>query len=206
MNKILLILFTPIVCFAQITLQDILSIDSENSYKRVMIENGFSTKEMDEEIEDLTIGYKKELTFTEIHSTFRKADSLMLNGGVRFYFSSDITNKKNKVYDKIYDEVKKSCKFSKIREDSGGDLAYYRCPDIDADPRLVKLNELIHNNIEGSDKSINLTDIDIGFSKVESIYLIELPLTLISNEKMIDMLTKLYELGLEKQKNKNGKN
>lgn len=205
MNKILLTLFTPIICFAQITLQDILAIDSESSYKRAMIENGFSEKEMDEEL-DLLIGYKKELTFTEIHSTFRKADSLMLNGGIRFMFTPDFTYKKNEVYDKIYDEVKKSCKFSEIREDSNGDLAYYRCPDIDADPRLVKLNELIHKNIEDSDKSINITDIEIGFTRFESLYVIELPLTFISNEKMIDLVTKLYEFGLEKQKNKNGKN
>lgn len=205
MNKILLTLFTPIICFAQITLQDILAIDSESSYKRAMIENGFSEKEMDEEL-DLLIGYKKELTFTEIHSTFRKADSLMLNGGIRFMFTPDFTYKKNEVYDKIYDEVKKSCKFSEIREDSSGDLAYYRCPDIDADPRLVKLNELIHKNIENSDKSINITDIEIGFTRFESLYMIELPLTFISNEKMIDLVTKLYEFGLEKQKNKNGKN
>ena len=64
MKYLILLLFTPILCFSQITLQEILAIDSETTFKRTMIENGFSTREMDEEIEN-PMGYEKELIDTQ---------------------------------------------------------------------------------------------------------------------------------------------
>ena len=198
MRYLILLLFTPILCFSQITLQEILAIDSETTFKRTMIENGFS-KEDDENLK--RISYRKDLTanVTNMYASFRASDSIF-NGGAIFMFIPD-SFQKNVTYDRIYDLVKKECGFSEIRDDVGnGDFAYYKCPDIDPDPRLVELQDLIHKNIKTADKSISLTDIEIGFSKKDNIYLINLPISDFNSEKKIEILTPAYKMMLEKQK------
>ena len=198
MRYLILLLFTPILCFSQITLQEILAIDSETTFKRTMIENGFS-KEDDENLK--RISYRKDLTanVTNMYASFRASDSIF-NGGAIFMFIPD-SFQKNVTYDRIYDLVKKECGFSEIRDDAGnGDFAYYNCPDIDPDPRLVELQDLIHKNIKTADKSISLTDIEIGFSKKDNIYLINLPISDFNSEKKIEILTPAYKMMLEKQK------
>ena len=198
MKYLILLLFTPILCFSQITLQEILAIDSETTFKRTMIENGFS-KEDDENPK--RISYRKNLTVdvTNMYASFRASDSIF-NGGAIFMFVPN-SFQKNVTYDRIYDLVKKECGFSEIRDDAGnGDFAYYNCPDIDPDPRLVELQDLIHKNIKTADKSMSLTDIEIGFSKKDNIYLINLPISDFNTEKKIEILTPAYKMMLEKQK------
>ena len=198
MRYLILLLFTPILCFSQITLQEILAIDSETTFKRTMIENGFSIKEMDEEFKN-KLGYKKELTDTEIHTRFKSPDTLY-DGGALFLFTSDFY-KKNDIHDEIYDLVKKECEFFEIREDTTGKpFAYYKCPDIDPDPKLIEIIDLMHKNLKDTDKSISLTDIEIGFSKSDSIYIINLPISNFNSEKKIEFLTAAYGLLLKEQK------
>ena len=199
MRYLILLLFTPFLCFSQITLQEILAIDSETTFKRTMIENGFSTREMDEEIEN-PMGYEKELINTQIYTNFRASDSLS-NGGALFLFTSEPIYKKNVVYDRIYDLVKNECEFSEIRDDTSGKaFAYYNCPDIDPDPRLIEIIDLMYKNIKTADKSISLTDIEIGFSKSNSLYVINLPISNFNSERKIEFLTQAYKTMLEKQK------
>ena len=198
MRYLILLLFTPILCFSQITLQEILAIDSETTFKRTMIENGFS-KEDDENPK--RISYRKNLTgdVTNIYASFKTGDSLY-DGGAIFMFVPN-SFQKNVTYDRIYDLVKKECGFSEIRDDVGnGDFAYYKCPDIDPDPRLIEITDLIHKNIKGTDKSYSATDIEIGFSKKDNIYLINLPISSFNNEKKIEILTLAYKMALKKQK------
>ena len=198
MRYLILLLFTPILCFSQITLQEILAIDSETTFKRTMIENGFS-KEDDENPK--RISYRKNLTgdVTNIYASFKTGDSLY-DGGAIFMFVPN-SFQKNVTYDRIYDLVKKECGFSEIRDDVGnGDFAYYKCPDIDPDPRLIEITDLIHKNIKGTDKSYSATDIEIGFSKKDNIYLINLPISDLNSEKKIEILTPAYKMMLEKQK------
>ena len=198
MKYLILLLFTPILCFSQITLQEILAIDSETTFKRTMIENGFS-KEDDENPK--RISYRKNLTgdVTNIYASFKTGDSLY-DGGAIFMFVPN-SFQKNVTYDRIYDLVKKECGFSEIRDDVGnGDFAYYKCPDIDPDPRLIEITDLIHKNIKGTDKSYSATDIEIGFSKKDKIYLINLPISSFNNEKKIEILTLAYKMALKKQK------
>jgi len=60
--------------------------------------------------------------------------------------------------------------------------------------------DLIHKNIKGTDKSYSATDIEIGFSKKDNIYLINLPISSFNNEKKIEILTLAYKMALKKQK------
>jgi len=200
MKYLILLLFTPILCFSQITLQEILAIDSETTFKRTMIENGFSKEESD--IKNLKrISYRKDLTanVTNMYASFRASDSIF-NGGAIFMFIPD-SFQKNVTYDRIYDLVKKECGFSEIRDDVGnGDFAYYKCPDIDPDPKLIEIIDLMHKNLKDTDKSISLTDIEIGFSKSDSIYIINLPISNFNSEKKIEFLTAAYGLLLKEQK------
>ena len=41
MRKLLILLFIPILSFSQISLKDVMSINREKTFKKVMIENGY---------------------------------------------------------------------------------------------------------------------------------------------------------------------
>ena len=49
MKNLLILLLIPLFGFSQISYKDIISINSEDTFKRVVIENGYEFDEMDEE-------------------------------------------------------------------------------------------------------------------------------------------------------------
>ena len=74
----------------------------------------------------------------------------------------------NEIYDAIYDEVKKGCTFMDIMGESptGKDVAYYNCPDANADPRFIEMDEKIKKDYpEVWDRGYRATDLQIGFTK-----------------------------------------
>lgn len=198
MKYLILLLFTPFLCFSQITLQEILAIDSETTFKRTMIENGFFREDNERPKQ---ISYRKNTIddVPDIITTYNIPDSIS-SGNAMFMFVPNRLQK-NDTYDRIYDLVKKECGFIEIRNHDGvGDFAYYKCADIDPDPRLIEIQDLYIKNIKSTDKPVQFTDIEIGFSKLDSFYVINLPISGINIEKYIETLTRLYKMGLETQK------
>ncbi|MDB4180156.1 hypothetical protein N9754_03000 [Flavobacteriaceae bacterium] len=202
MKKLILLLFIPLMSFGQITLQEILAIDSENTFKRTMIENGFELTNADESV----VTYDKTISTPSsmISANFRRGDSLSTES-LYFIFTEDVFDK-NDIWDNIYDEVKKNCEFNELRKYSSekdnpnaNDLAMYKCPDIDPDPRLVALQKIIKEDISDSDKTMDITDLEIGFVKWKGYYLIERPLPDVTADQMVELITLLMEYALEKQ-------
>ena len=74
-NLILVLLFIPFISVGQITLQEILDIDSEKSFKRTFIENGFQEETAPENAEKL-VTYVKQIVNQTISASFRRSDSL----------------------------------------------------------------------------------------------------------------------------------
>ena len=105
---LLLLLFIPLVSFGQITLQEILSIETENDFKRTFIENGFQNETEPENAEKL-VSYSKQIVNETIGATFRRSDSLSA-AGVFITFTPDVFDR-NKIYDRIYKKVKNDCGF-----------------------------------------------------------------------------------------------
>ena len=55
MKQLLLILLIPIISYSQISYKDVMSINSEKMFKKVMIENGYEFGESDED--ELVYGF-----------------------------------------------------------------------------------------------------------------------------------------------------
>ena len=49
MKKLLLLLLIPIISYSQISYKDVMSINSEKMFKKVMIENGYEFGKSDED-------------------------------------------------------------------------------------------------------------------------------------------------------------
>ena len=75
----------------------------------------------------------------------------------------------------------------------------YKCPDIHPDPRLVALQKRIKEEFTAGDKSIDLTELEIGFLAKGGYYLIERPLPDVTADQMVELTTLLMEYALEKQ-------
>jgi hypothetical protein len=69
---LLLLLFIPLVSFGQITLQEILAIETEQDFKRTFIENGFQEETTEEESEKLVV-YNKQIVNISIGASFRRS-------------------------------------------------------------------------------------------------------------------------------------
>ena len=55
MKQLLLILLIPIISYSQISYKDVMSINSEKMFKKVMIENGYEFGQSDED--DVIYGF-----------------------------------------------------------------------------------------------------------------------------------------------------
>ena len=92
--RLLFILLFPLFTFSQITLQEILAIDSENTFKRTMIENSFEFSEADESV----VTYHKKFAYQQmISANFRRGDSLSTDESIYFIFTAD-SDEKNITY------------------------------------------------------------------------------------------------------------
>ncbi len=196
MRILVILLFISFNSFGQITLQDILAIDDRRSFQKLMIENGFQ-EETDPQFEGILTSYRKYKTIDNTLNSFswRITDSVGL-GGVTGYFSENVIGE-NEIYDAIYDEVKKSCVFMDIIDESstGKDVAYYNCPDIDADPRLIELDEKIKKEYKDiADRGYRVSDIQIGFTKSEDLFIIEYPMQEIGVEDKIKLVEMMLEM------------
>lgn len=133
MKRLLFLLFIPILSYSQITYKDVMSINSEKTFKRVVIENGFEFDKSDEEY----IGYGMNINRDSINGNKSKLWSRYskINGEFNFQFSlsssfygltKDLTDESP--YNSIIEKVKKNCKFYDIIEKNGLDYVCYSCP------------------------------------------------------------------------------
>jgi len=197
MKKLLFLLFfIPLVSFGQITLKEILSIDSENTFIRTMIENGFEEKTTPANA-DVMVTYVKERLNQIISASFRRSDSIS-DAGVMIIFSPDALEK-NDVYDDIYNLVKRDCEFKEIREHLGKNIAMYSCPDPNPDPRLIELNIQMKEKAKNN-TSFNLTDLEIGFHKQNGLYVIDMPINMLDDDEMVKLVTMLLEVDFDELK------
>ena len=148
---IIAVLFTS-VTFAQecnLTLRDILSIDSQKSFERLLIENNFERlSHTESEVDNLTkaeLVYGLNLTKDE-NGQYRSP----LWAAGEFYAwieSSDINtgtwrlvdvnyDETNSFYNRIFNEVKQKCKFYKIESVDKESISEYICPDTSFDGRI----------------------------------------------------------------------
>ena len=142
MKKLFLLLFiVPVISFSQITYKDVMSINSEKMFKKVMIENGYEWNSNDEG--RLMYGYEIQKDSIEGDKstkwgTYYKGGEFILSFsrtsflGSIFNLEEDYTENE---YDLIVKEIKKNCKYydiiTFINKDNDEELDYvcYSCVD-----------------------------------------------------------------------------
>ena len=142
MKKLFLLLFiVPVISFSQITYKDVMSINSEKMFKKVMIENGYEWNSNDEGM--LTYGYEIQKDSIEGDKStkwgyYYKGGEFILSFsrtsflGSIFNLEEDYTENE---YDLIVKEIKKNCKYydiiTFINKDNDEELDYvcYSCVD-----------------------------------------------------------------------------
>ena len=137
MRKLLILLLIPIFGFSQISYKDVMSINSVDGFKKVVIENGYEFDSVDEEgwltygfniVRDSIEGSKSSKWM--LYNT--KDDRFTLSFGRRtvlgnFFGTEDDTS--SNPYDLIVKDIKEKCKYYKIINYNGIDYVSYGCSD-----------------------------------------------------------------------------
>lgn len=137
MRKLLILLLIPLFGFSQISYKDVMSINSVDGFKKVVIENGYEFDDIDEEgwisygfniVRDSIEGSKSSKWM--LYNT--KDDRFTLSFGRRtilgnFFGTEDDTSKNP--YDLIVKDIKEKCKYYKIINYNGIDYVSYGCSD-----------------------------------------------------------------------------
>lgn len=120
MRKILLLLLIPILSYSQITYKDVMSINSEKMFKKVMIENGYEWNSNDEnglvygwEITKDSINGNKSQKWGYYSDNGEFGLSFSRNSLLSSFLNLEEDNTENE-YDLIVKEIKKNCKYYDI--------------------------------------------------------------------------------------------
>ena len=140
MKKLLFLLIIPTISYSQITFEDIMSINSEKTFKRVMIENGLEYDDNDFN-EDL-IFYGLDIVRDSLEESKSKLWCSYYKRNGEFKFQIVIRNKsgkdffgreiggeiENNPYDILVEKIKKNCKYYDVLNENGVDYVCYSCP------------------------------------------------------------------------------
>jgi hypothetical protein len=136
MKRLLLLLFIPILSFSQISYNDVMSTNSVDGFKKVVIENGYEFDSLDDD-GWLTYGFNivKDSTgskSSQWSSYNTKDDRFTLSFGRRTllgnFLGTDDDNSENP-YDLIVKDIKEKCKYYKIISYEGIDYVSYGCSE-----------------------------------------------------------------------------
>ena len=136
MKRLLLLLFIPILSFSQISYNDVMSTNSVDGFKKVVIENGYEFDSLDDD-GWLTYGFNivKDSTgskSSQWSSYNTKDDRFTLSFGRRTllgnFLGTDDDNSENP-YDLIVKDIKEKCKYYKIQNYNGIDYVTYSCSE-----------------------------------------------------------------------------
>ena len=140
MKKIIILLLIPIISYSQISYKDVMSINSEKMFKKVMIEKGYEFGEIDGD--DLYYGYdivRDSIDGIKSSKWGRygvKDDGFTLSFSRNSLLSSFLNLKEDRSeneYDLIVKEIKKNCKYFDIithkNDDEEFDYVCYSCSE-----------------------------------------------------------------------------
>ena len=141
MRKLLLLLLIPIISYSQISYKDVMSINSEKMFKKVMIENGYEFGQSDED--DVIYGFdivRDSIDGMKSSKWGRygvKDDSFTVsfsrNSSLNTFLNLKEDRSENE-YDLIVKEIKKNCKYFDVitytnEDDEDSDYVCYSCSE-----------------------------------------------------------------------------
>ena len=130
-KTLFLLLFIPILSYSQITYDEVMSIDSTDSFIRVMIENGY--EKIDDRSNDSLSVYGINLTTDSMSSSFCFYGVYSQKYILSFNRTSFLTKMGIEDHDNPYDlivkDIKEKCDYHKIINDMDTDFVSYFCKD-----------------------------------------------------------------------------
>ena len=137
MKRSLLLLFIPILSYSQISYKDVMSIKSVDTFKKVVIENGYEFDSIDDE-GWISYGYNIVRDSIEGNKSTKWGIYNKNDGKFTFQFNrrtllgnllgtEDDTSENP--YDLIVKDIKKNCKYYKIINYKGIDYVTYSCSE-----------------------------------------------------------------------------
>lgn len=141
MKQLLLILLIPIISYSQISYKDVMSINSEKMFKKIMIENGYEFGQSDED--DVIYGFdivRDSIDGMKSSKWGRygvKDDSFTVsfsrNSSLNTFLNLKEDRSENE-YDLIVKEIKKNCKYFDVitytnEDDEDSDYVCYSCSE-----------------------------------------------------------------------------
>ena len=136
MKKLLfLLLFIPFMSIGQITYDDLMSINSLETFKKVVIENDFEYGDTDGDWVRYGYGVERDstntITTSEIYGAYNIKDnrwSFQMPMTYESWFGKADTDASD-VYQSITKEIKANCKYDKIVNYKKDDFVSYNCSD-----------------------------------------------------------------------------
>ena len=135
---LLLLLFIPLMSIGQITYNDLMSIKSVDTFKKVVIENGYEYDSTDADTGAIYYGFNIVRDSINGNKSTNWATYDNKTGFWRFkisrgnilsdFLNTDADNTSN-AYDLIIADIKEKCKYFKIEEFSGTDFVTYSCSE-----------------------------------------------------------------------------
>ena len=136
MKKVLILLFIPILSYSQISYKDVMSIKSVDTFKKVVIENGYEFNDKDDD-GWITYGFNIVRDSIEGNKSSQWSYYNTKDDGFTFSFSRTSVlgeffgtedNSENP-YDLIVKDIKEKCKYHKIINYKGTDYVTYSCSE-----------------------------------------------------------------------------
>ena len=166
-------------------------INDVQSFKRAMIENGFS-KDDDDSGNDRSIIYSKfttgDIPDIRAYYTPRENEEDFLNDEPMMFIYLPDYKGENETYKAIYDQVKDECEFVEIRDGVGGDIAYYDCEYKKPSKEMIELNEEFEK-IKVTESASDFLSFQVGFNKTETLRLLHFPAANKSHPNTLNFLT-----------------
>jgi len=135
MKKLILLLFIPFVSFSQ-TYKEVMSIKSEDTFKKVAIENGYEYDSTDDDWINYGFNIVKDSIEGSKSSKWMgynsKDDRFVLKLSRKSSIDELIglkTNHSENPYDLIVNNIKQKCKYYKIINYNGTDYVAYGCSE-----------------------------------------------------------------------------
>jgi len=142
MKRLIFLLFIPIISYSQISYKDVMSINSEKMFKKVMIENGYEVGQSPDE-DYITYGFDIERDSLDGMKSNKwgwygvEDDGFVLTFSRNTLLNSFLNLKEDRSeneYDLIIKEIKKNCKYFDIlthttEDDEELDYVCYSCSE-----------------------------------------------------------------------------
>ena len=136
MKKLILLLFIPLVSFSQ-TYDEFVSINSLDTWKKVVIENGYEYVYWGEGYEDwVTYGFgvmkdsANVATNVKIITAYNiKDDRFSFQMPMKYenFFGDMVDTEMSKIYNALTKDIKANCEYSEIINYKGDDFVVYTC-------------------------------------------------------------------------------